>query len=277
MSNREIQSQEPVTKLPLWLAILGMVIFVGSTVLAARLIWEQTVWTWERGPQMVGFSLAHGSGALLFLFPILLIVWTLVVAAVAIWSLIRRKRVAIFTWVPLGVVALLFLLMGLPEGFWERAFISQMAASPRASDLLVYAAYRGDVGTVKAIIAHGVPINAADHSDLRTSLHAAAVAGDFRTTEYLVSEGADLNVLDRSGDSPLELASERGHAEVVSFLEAHGAKMIRGDKAQHQQAIHDEVQQDIDEMNRAEAEDQKLQDDIKRAARKEQNQTNKPR
>jgi hypothetical protein len=275
MSNRD-DSQVPDVKLPLWLTILGAVIFAGSAVLAARLIWEQTVWTWERGPQMVGFSLAHGSGALLFLFPILLIVWSIVVVTVTIWSLIRRKRVAIATWVLLGVAALLFSLMGLPEGLWERAFIQQMAASPRAGDLLVYAAYRGDVGTVRAFISHGVPINATDHSDWRTGLHAAAVGGDLRTTEYLVSKGADVNVLDRSGDSPLELASERGHRQVASFLEAHGAKTIRGDEAQHQKAIHDKVQEDIEELDRAEAADKKLQDDIKRAESEKQNKSNKP-
>lgn len=264
MSNREIHSQAPFVRLPLWLAIPGIVIFAGSAVLAARLIWEQTVWTWERGPQMVGFSLAHGSGAPLFLFPILLVVWAFVVVTVTIWNLIHRKRVAISTWVALGVVASLFLLMGLPEGFWERAFIHQMTASPRAGDLLVYAAYRGDFGTAKAFISHGVPINATDHSDWRTCLHAAAVAGDFRTTEYLVSKGADVNALDRSGDSALELASEWGHGKVASFLEAHGAKMIRGDDAQHQKAIHDKVQDDIEEMDRAHAADKKLQDDIKK-------------
>src|SRR5579864_7159370 len=132
-SNREIHSHAPVVRLPLWLAILGILIFAGSAVLAARLIWEQTVWTWRRGPQMVGFSLAHGSGGLLFLFPVLLIVWTLVVVTATIWRLIRRKRIAMSTWVALGVVVLLLFLMGLPEGFWERAFIRQMAASPRAS------------------------------------------------------------------------------------------------------------------------------------------------
>lgn len=275
MSNRD-DSQAPRVKLPLWLTILGAVIFAGSAALAVRLIWEQTVWTWERGPQMVGFSLAHGSGALLLLFPILLIVWTVVVVAVTIWSLIHKKRVAIFTWATFGGVALLFLLMGLPEGFWERAFIRQMAASPRAGDLLVYAAYRGDFGTVKAFISHGVPINATDHSDWRTGLHAAAVGSDLRTIEYLVSKGADVNALDRSGDSPLELASERGNRPVASFLEAHGAKTIRGNEAQHQKAIHDKVQEDIEELDRAEAADKKLQDDIKRAESEKQNQSNKP-
>lgn len=28
-------------------------------VFAARVLWEKTVWTWSRGPQMIGFSLMH--------------------------------------------------------------------------------------------------------------------------------------------------------------------------------------------------------------------------
>lgn len=63
---------------------------------------------------------------------------------------------------------------------------------------------------------------------------------------------------------------------MASFLEAHGAKMIRGDEAQHQKAIHDKVQEDIEELNRAEAADKKLQDDIKKAESEDQSQTNKP-
>lgn len=59
-------------------------------------------------------------------------------------------------------------------------------------------------------------------------------------------------------------------------MEAHGAKMIRGDEAQHQKAIHDKVQEDIEELNRAEAADKKLQDDIKKAESEDQSQTNKP-
>jgi hypothetical protein len=57
------QSLTAVERLPQWLRISGVLVFMGSAILAARLIWEQTVWTWERGPQMVGFSLAHGPGA----------------------------------------------------------------------------------------------------------------------------------------------------------------------------------------------------------------------
>jgi hypothetical protein len=30
-----------------------------AVLFAARILWEKTIWTWSRGPQMVGFSLWH--------------------------------------------------------------------------------------------------------------------------------------------------------------------------------------------------------------------------
>jgi len=126
-----------------------------------------------------------------------------------------------------------------------------MASSPRAGDLLIYAAYDKDFGTVRAMLSHGVSISTTDHSEWRTALHAAAIAGDLRTIQFLVSSGADVNALDRAGDSPTELAASRGDQECASFLEQHGGKRIRGDEAQHQKAIHDKVRDDIEEMNRS--------------------------
>ena len=31
----------------------------GAFLFSGRIIWEKTVWTWQRGPQAVGFSLIH--------------------------------------------------------------------------------------------------------------------------------------------------------------------------------------------------------------------------
>lgn len=59
----------------------------------------------------------------------------------------------------------------------------------------------------------------------------------------LVSKGADINALDRSGDSPLELATSAGEAEAAPFLTEHGAKRVRGDDAQRQKAIEDRVRE----------------------------------
>jgi hypothetical protein len=260
----------PVARLPLWLSILGCVDFIGSATLAGRLIWEQTVWTWERGPQMVGFSLAHGPAAILLLTPFLLVFWTAAVTVLTVRSLIKKNPISVHRWAGLGLVISLFVLMGLPDGFWQRAFIGRMATSPRAGDLLVYAAYRGDLGTVRGLVLHGVAIDATDHADWRTALHAAASKGNLPTLRYLVSKGANINALDRSGDSPLELAVSRGNNEAAKFLTELGAKRILGDEAQHQKAIHDKVQEDIEELNRAEAADKKLQDDIKRATQEEE-------
>lgn len=243
--------QATIAKLPLWLTVSGIVVFAGSTMLAARLIWEQTVWTWKWGPQNIGFSLAHGFGAILFVFPILLVIWTAGVIVLTVRSKVRKSQVTPARWAALGLAVLLLAIGELPDGFWERIFISRMAASPRAGDLLVYAAYRGDLATVRDFVSHGVPADVVDHADWRTALHGAAVKGDVQTLRYLASRGADINALDRFGDSPLELAASRGNDEAARFLMERGGKRIRGDEAQRQKAIHDQVQEDINKLDRA--------------------------
>jgi Ankyrin repeats (3 copies) len=251
-ANESGQPQHRIARLALWLRISGAVILAGSAMLSARLTWEKTVWTWERGPQMVGFSLAHGSGAILFVFPLLLVVWTVVVTVLTLRSMIRMNQIAASTWVFLGLAVSLLVLTELPDGFWQRVFIGHMAASPRAGDLLVHAAYRGDLGTVRGFLSHGVPINAVNRGEWKTALHGAAAKGDMQMLGYLTSKGADINALDRFGDSPLELAASSGNQKAAEFLVKLGAKRIRGDEAQRQKAVLDQVQEDIQETDRAE-------------------------
>jgi hypothetical protein len=200
---------------------------------------------------MVGFSLAHGSGAVLFLFPLLLVLWTTLAVVLIVRNLVQKRKTDKPTWAASGLAVLLYALLLMPSGVWQRLFIQQMASSPRAADLLVYAAYDRDFRTVKAMLSHGVSISATDHSEWRTALHAASIAGDLRTIQFLVSSGADVNALDRSGDSPVELAVSGGHEECAKFLQEHGGKRIRGDEAQHQKASEDKVRDDIEEMNRS--------------------------
>ena len=45
--------------LPDWLRVVWFFATPAASVFAARIAWEKTVWTIFRGPQMVGFSLAH--------------------------------------------------------------------------------------------------------------------------------------------------------------------------------------------------------------------------
>jgi hypothetical protein len=230
-----------VTRLPLWLRVSGVVLSIGTAMLTARIIWEETVWTWERGPQMVGFSLAHGLGGILLMFPFVLVLWAIVVVILTIRSRLRNNRIARTRWVGLSLVVLLFVILALPDGFWEKAFISRMAASPGSGDLLMTAAAQGDFSTVNAFVSHGVPVDATDHFYKMTALHAAAAKGDLKIINFLVSQGANVNVLDRDGDSPLELAATNGHNDAANFLSNRGAKRVRGDEAQRKRAIQEEV------------------------------------
>jgi hypothetical protein len=251
IATKDSVNPAPAVRVRWWLLVLGVIPLIGTALLAVRLIWEQTVWTWERGPQMVGFSLAHGSSAVLLFAPFLLGCWATIALVVIVTNLVKKRRTDTPTWAAFGLAVLLFGLLFVPSGVWQRLFIRQMASSPRAGDLLVYAAYNADFRTVKAMLSHGVSVGATDHSERRTALHAAAIAGDLRTIEFLVSSGADVNALDRSGDSPTELAASSGHQESATFLQEHGGKRIRGDEAQHQNAIQDKVRDDIEEMNRS--------------------------
>jgi len=234
----------PFPKLLLW---FGLPITLLSVVLAARLVWEQTVWTWEQGPQMVGFSMIHqGWGILL-----LLAFWAgwLWLAAVVIFALLRRSiggwPGATLTWayvVALGVVLT-------PYGVWQRLFVERLAHSPKAADFVQYAAALGDLATVKAFLAQGLPVDVRDRHGA-TPLHAAAVGGQLAVAEYLVSHGADVNAINKFGDSPLENAESENRQEVAAFLKARGAKRVRGTAETRDKVISDILRQDSEALDR---------------------------
>jgi len=217
------------------LTFTGIPLVLATLALAARMVWEETFLTIRNGPQMLGFALAHGPGAILLLAPLLLCLW-LVAALItaAIWVL--RKR-AISRWYRLTLASVILTLsfLSLPAAFWQWLFIGTFAESPHATELMVAEAAMGDVRTVRRYLDHGVPL-AARNDEGSTAAFAAAAGGSLPTLEMLYSKGSDLNATNAYGDSPLEAASENGHAEVVSFLRSHGAIQIRGTEEQHQAA-----------------------------------------
>src|ERR1700693_3204071 len=111
-TTKNARSETYTVKLPLALQLSAVLIFVGSAMLAARVIWEQTVWTWERGPQMVGFSLAHGPGGILFLFPFLLCLWIILAIALTLIRKFKKKgsKIAPTTWAALVLAISLLVL-----------------------------------------------------------------------------------------------------------------------------------------------------------------------
>jgi len=231
------------------LLVPGVILVTGTAVLAARLTWEMTSLTWQQGPQMVGFSLAHGYGAILFFFPIALSVWLLVFLVVCVVRKARRRNVGRLGWSILAVAALTLGVLSLPQGFWDRIFVSKLATSPKSSEFLVRAAGNGELHTVKALIAHGVPIQSTNYEG-STALHYSACAGESDVVRYLIKAGANVNALNLYGDSPLVCPEEKHNEAIVTVLKAAGGQEIRGSEEQHQRASKAIVDREIEEQRK---------------------------
>jgi succinate-acetate transporter protein len=59
----------------------------------------------------VGFSLAHGSGAVLLLAPFFLALWAVVTLVLIVVALVKKKRIDTPTWLAFGLAVLLFGLL----------------------------------------------------------------------------------------------------------------------------------------------------------------------
>jgi hypothetical protein len=235
---------------PRWLIATGVPLTVAVGVLAVRLIWEQTLLSWNRGPQMVGFSLTHsGVGVLLFVALILAFFWFV---AMLVFIGIRRRVGGKLALVTVSICALSLAALSIPYSWWQTAFASRLAAGPYAADFLVHSAADGQERLVKAFLAHGVPV---DSRTLRgtTALHAAAMAGQLDLVQLLIARGADINAVNRYGNSPLANAEASGQEEVAAFLRERGAQFIRGTDEQHRRAS-DEIVDELREREHAPAE-----------------------
>jgi len=228
--------------------ILGAVLIIGTTALAARLIWEMTWLTWREGPQMVGFSLAHGYGGVLLLFPPVLVFWICIVAGTVFLWKCRHQVVASQTWVFLIVACSAIGTLSLPQSLWNFIFAGRLASSQHAADLLVSVAADGEKRTIRALIDDGVPVNSTNYEG-DTALHAAASTCRPSIMTFLLEKGADINATNLYGDSPLQRASERHCFSGVTLLEQHSARNLKGSAEQRDRASHAIVVKEIERQN----------------------------
>jgi hypothetical protein len=228
--------------------VAGFFAMLGTAALAARLIWEQTIMSWEQGPQMIGFSLAHGTGFFLFFFPVLLCVWLVVAGAILGWRFWKIRKAATFSLQAVLSAISLLVLLNLGQQFWMRLFFERFVTSPHATKFFIGAACRGDLSMVKAFLAHGIPTDARDREE-KTALLCASQGGSTDVVAYLISKGADVNAVSLWGDSPLEVANAGDHANTVKILTANGAVRLRGTEAQRNEASRIIVRRDIEAEN----------------------------
>ena len=87
-----------------------------------------------------------------------------------------------------------------------------------ADDDLVAAATRGDVATIRRLIAAGAPVDARDASG-RTALLAATHADQVEAARVLIEAGADVNAKDDIEDSPFLYAAAEGRVEILKLTQ----------------------------------------------------------
>jgi ankyrin repeat protein len=105
---------------------------------------------------------------------------------------------------------------------------AKLVTSRYDGSALIAAAHLGHEGVVRRLIAAAAPLDHVNNLHW-TAMIEAIVLGDGgarhqATLAALLAAGASTAIADRSGRSPLALARERGHREMVRMLEAAGAR-----------------------------------------------------
>jgi ankyrin repeat protein len=98
------------------------------------------------------------------------------------------------------------------------------AASRGENGDLAYAAYYGELSSVKQLIAAGAPVNPRDKNGM-TPLMAACLEGHKEIVEVFLANGAEVNAKTIDGETALMYASIRGDGKIVEMLIARGAEV----------------------------------------------------
>lgn len=207
------------------LLFIGAPFILITSLLAWRFVWEETSLSLERGPQMIGFSMAHGPFVIFLLAPVAVLVWLIPAIIVTIASLWRRIPLSSLFWTTLSVAITTPVLLALPPVFWQYVMIERFAKSPHAVEFMTEDAAEGYARTVGAYIDHGVSVDV--RGEYGTAASAAAVGGSVEVLKLLRSRHADLNAVDSSGKSPLSNAIEMKRSAATLYLKSQGALEIR--------------------------------------------------
>jgi hypothetical protein len=88
------------------------------------------------------------------------------------------------------------------------------------STALHVAAIRSNIDAIKQLIAAGANVNlvACVITFDDTPLHLAAHGGDVESIRLLIAAGANLHAMDSNNNTPLKLATTKGHIEAANFI-----------------------------------------------------------
>lgn len=134
------------------------------------------------------------------------------------------------TWAVLLVPLLvLWIASGYPREILRPFTQGGGAKAQEASFALVSAAREGETESVRALLRHGVQVNAKDDSGA-TALLAGASNGHGETVQLLISAGADVKARNNIGRTALLSAVANGYVEIVRALMKAGADVNAKDE-----------------------------------------------
>lgn len=177
-------------------SLWGWVAFAGAFPLVLRLMYEQTVMTWDLGLQTVGWTLIHTYGGFFFLGILAIVVihaWLLVFVAVWIRRRLTHKAFLTFGgWAQFVVLCSAAALYYIPYDFWQFATLEVSGPGQNAGGQLTAAASQNQKYLVKAFLRNGVPIDTLGQYG-RTALDQACVSEQVEMARYLISKRAQLD------------------------------------------------------------------------------------
>jgi ankyrin repeat protein len=89
---------------------------------------------------------------------------------------------------------------------------------------LMHAAFRGNIGAVRALLSGKADPNLAEASFGRTALILATTQGHADVVQALLGSGADPNAQDRMGDTAMSIARQTGQSNIGRLLKQAGVK-----------------------------------------------------
>ena len=113
-------SEESRIGLPNFLRAWWLCVSPFAMLFACRIIWEKTLWTWSRGPQMIGFSLMH-------IHPMIAVVGMLCCLGLMVWllpaipyAIARRKAIGLTDAIMIACAVLVAAAVVIPDNFFAR-------------------------------------------------------------------------------------------------------------------------------------------------------------
>jgi len=98
------------------------------------------------------------------------------------------------------------------------------AKGERGGVALHVAAFKGHKDIAELLITRGADVDAKADRRNHTPLHIAAMEGHKAVAELLIIKGVDVNSKTRDGKTPMSLAKEKRHKEIIELLRRHGAE-----------------------------------------------------